>query len=159
MRGEQFVAALAGERQQGIQFVAADDFGNIINPLIVEGQVHGGIAQGVGQALLEGVHYDPETGRDVPWDNVVRGFELDDEYVVVEDEELDQLAPEKSRDIDLRRFVPVEQLDPLFFERTYFLAPAGESTKAYRLLAATMEKTGRAGIATFVMRGKSSICQ
>ncbi|KKX27807.1 xanthine dehydrogenase family protein molybdopterin-binding subunit [Rhizobium sp. LC145] len=46
-----------------VQFVAADDFGNIINPMIVEGQVHGGLAQGIGQALLEGVHYDPETGQ------------------------------------------------------------------------------------------------
>ncbi len=46
-----------------IKFVAADDFGNIINPMIVEGQVHGGIAQGIGQALLEGVHYDPDTGQ------------------------------------------------------------------------------------------------
>jgi carbon-monoxide dehydrogenase large subunit len=44
-----------------VQFVAVDDFGNIINPMIVEGQVHGGIAQGIGQALLEGVHYDPDT--------------------------------------------------------------------------------------------------
>ncbi|MDI7923604.1 xanthine dehydrogenase family protein molybdopterin-binding subunit [Ferirhizobium litorale] len=50
-------------RTEIIQFVAADDFGNIINPLIVEGQVHGGIAQGVGQALLENVHYDPATGQ------------------------------------------------------------------------------------------------
>ncbi|MCG5480053.1 xanthine dehydrogenase family protein molybdopterin-binding subunit [Sinorhizobium alkalisoli] len=46
-----------------VQFVAADDFGNIINPMIVEGQVHGGIAQGIGQALLEGVHYDPDSGQ------------------------------------------------------------------------------------------------
>ncbi|MDK1377127.1 MULTISPECIES: xanthine dehydrogenase family protein molybdopterin-binding subunit [unclassified Sinorhizobium] len=46
-----------------VQFVAADDFGNLINPMIVEGQVHGGLAQGIGQALLEGVHYDPENGQ------------------------------------------------------------------------------------------------
>ncbi|PZU85033.1 MAG: carbon monoxide dehydrogenase [Shinella sp.] len=46
-----------------VKFVAADDFGNIINPMIVEGQVHGGIAQGIGQALLEGVHYDPSNGQ------------------------------------------------------------------------------------------------
>jgi aerobic carbon-monoxide dehydrogenase large subunit len=46
-----------------VQFVAADDFGNIINPMIVEGQVHGGLAQGIGQALLEGVHYDPDSGQ------------------------------------------------------------------------------------------------
>jgi len=46
-----------------VQFVAADDFGNIINPMIVEGQVHGGLAQGIGQALLEGVSYDQESGQ------------------------------------------------------------------------------------------------
>ncbi|MCY0092523.1 xanthine dehydrogenase family protein molybdopterin-binding subunit [Hoeflea ulvae] len=46
-----------------VQFVAADDFGNIINPMVVEGQVHGGVAQGIGQALLEGTHYDPDTGQ------------------------------------------------------------------------------------------------
>tara|TARA_R110002020_G_scaffold65998_9_gene173799 strand:- start:2342 stop:4738 length:2397 start_codon:yes stop_codon:yes gene_type:complete len=46
-----------------VQFVAADDFGKIINPMIVEGQVHGGLAQGIGQALLEGAHYDPESGQ------------------------------------------------------------------------------------------------
>ena len=98
-------------------------------------------------------YYDPGTGKTVPWDEVVRGFEIKkDEFVVVEEDELDSLAPEKSRDIDLRRFVPVEQLHPIHFQRSYFLAPGGESTKAYRLLAATMEKTGRAGIATFVMR-------
>lgn len=50
-------------RTQIVQFVAADDFGNIINPMIVEGQVHGGLAQGIGQALLEGVHYDPTSGQ------------------------------------------------------------------------------------------------
>lgn len=95
---------------------------------------------------------DPE---EVPYDRLVRGFELPSgEYVTVEDEELASLAPEKSREIDLRRFVPVEQVPPLFFDRPYFLTPSGESSKAYRLLAETMEKTGRAGIATFVMRGK-----
>jgi DNA end-binding protein Ku len=88
-------------------------------------------------------------------DEIVRGFELDSgEYVVVTDDELEGLEPQKSRDIDLRRFVPVDDIDPIYFERAYFLTPAGGSTKAYRLLAATMERTGRAGIATFVMRGK-----
>jgi DNA end-binding protein Ku len=64
------------------------------------------------------------------------------------------LEPRKSRDIDLRRFVPLEQLDPMFFERGYYLTPGSDSTKAYRLLAQVMEKNKRAGIATFVMRDK-----
>jgi DNA end-binding protein Ku len=100
-------------------------------------------------------YYDPESGRELGLDEIVRGYEVEpDEFVVVEDAELEALAPERTRDIDLRRFVDAGEIDPLWFERAYFLAPAGNSNKAYRLLAATMEQTGRAGVATFVMRGK-----
>ncbi len=99
--------------------------------------------------------YCEKHDKEVDGDEIVRGYEISkDKYVVVTEDELDALSPKKSRDIDLRRFVPAEDIDPLFFERSYFLAPAGDSVKAYRLLAETMEKTGRAGIATFVMRGK-----
>jgi DNA end-binding protein Ku len=77
-----------------------------------------------------------------------------DQYVILSDRELEALAPEKSRDIDLRQFVPADEIPPLFLERTYYLVPAEGSTKAYRLLAAILERTGRAGVATFVMRGK-----
>src|SRR5207248_9487289 len=62
------------------------------------------------------------------------------------------LEPRQSRDIDLRQFVSADALDPLYFERAYYLAPAGDSPKAYTLLARIMERTKRAGIATFVMR-------
>jgi len=97
----------------------------------------------------------PKEGREVPREEIVRGYELDDgRYVVLEDEELEALAPERSRDIDLRRFVDRDALDPAFFRRAYFLTPAGDSAKAYRLLAAAMEEEGKAGVATFVMRGK-----
>src|SRR5262249_36730433 len=84
-----------------------------------------------------------------------RAFEIGKgKYVNVTDEELERLAPEKSRDIDLRVFVDRDQISPLYFDRTYFLTPADKSGKAYRLLAETMERKGRAGVATFVMRGK-----
>src|SRR5690349_20022857 len=97
----------------------------------------------------------PEHRKDVEWSELVRGFEVDDgRYVPVTDEELEAIAPRKSRDIDLRRFVPRADLDPFLFERAYVLAPTGESTKAYRLLAKVMEDEGKAGIATFVMRTK-----
>jgi len=97
----------------------------------------------------------PKDGKHLDRHEIVRGFPVEkDEYVVLTDEELERLAPERTRDIDLRQFVPVAQLDPLYFERGYYLTPGGRSTKAYRLLAGTMEETGRAGIATFVMRGK-----
>ncbi len=100
-------------------------------------------------------YYCPEHHRDVDRDQLIRGYEVEDgRHVLVEDEELDALAPRKSRDIDLTRFVPREQVPPRFFERAYYLTPSGDSTKAYRLLAEVMQKSGRVGIATFVMRGK-----
>jgi DNA end-binding protein Ku len=74
--------------------------------------------------------------------------------VVVTEEELEKLAPDKSRDIDLKVFAPRESIPPLYFEKSYLLTPSEGSIKAYRLLAETMEKSNRAGIATFVMRGK-----
>jgi DNA end-binding protein Ku len=100
-------------------------------------------------------YYSPETGREVGAQNMVRGYEWEKgHYIVVSDEELERLAPEKSRDINLRLFVPPDAIPPIYFERAYFLMPAGGTTKAYRLLAETMQETDRAGVATFVMRGK-----
>jgi DNA end-binding protein Ku len=100
-------------------------------------------------------YFCPKEDKELEWDEIVRGYEVEkDTYVVVTDAELEKLAPEKTRDIDLRVFVDEDQLDPMHFDRAYYLTPGGNSTKAYRLLAATMEQTEKAGIATFVMRGK-----
>src|SRR5437870_6292764 len=100
-------------------------------------------------------YYSQKSGDDLDDDEMVRGYEVEkDKYVVVTDEELERLAPEQSRDIDLRRFVDLESIPPLYFDRSYFLAPSAGSEKAYKLLAETMAKSGLAGIATFVMRGK-----
>ena len=100
-------------------------------------------------------YFAENTGKDLDVDEVVRGYEVTKEkYVIVTDEELERLAPEKTRDIDLKQFVPAESIPPLYFERGYFLTPAAGSQKAYKLLAETMDQSGLAGIATFVMRGK-----
>ncbi|SDL63960.1 DNA end-binding protein Ku [Modicisalibacter muralis] len=93
--------------------------------------------------------------RALTQDELVRGYEVEkNEFVVIKDRELDKLAPEKSQEIDLKRFVARDEIDPMFFERAYFLTPEKGATKAYRLLASSMQDAGRAGIATFVMRGK-----
>lgn len=100
-------------------------------------------------------YYSEKSGDNLQDDDMVRGFEFEkDRYVIVTDDELERLAPEQSRDIDLRRFVPLEDIPPLYFDRSYFLAPSQGSEKAYRLLAQTMAKQKLAGLATFVMRGK-----
>lgn len=100
-------------------------------------------------------YFTSRDDKELDADDIVRGYEIEkDRFVIVDDEELERLAPERTRDIDLRQFVKVADIDPMYFERAYYLTPAGQSTKAYRLLARVMEETGRAGIATFVMRAK-----
>src|SRR5438105_5014307 len=86
-------------------------------------------------------YYSQKTGRDLDDDEMIRGYEIDkDKYVVVTDEELERLAPESSRDIDLRRFVDLQSIPPLYFDRSYFLAPSEGSEKAYKLLSETMAR-------------------
>lgn len=100
-------------------------------------------------------YFTSKDDRELDADEIVRGYEVDkDRFVIADDDELERLAPERTRDIDLRQFVDASQIDPMYFERAYYLTPNGQSTKAYRLLAQVMEETGRAGIATFVMRTK-----
>ena len=91
-------------------------------------------------------------------DDIVRGYPIgDDEFVMIEDDELDALDPERSSVIDLETFVPAEDVDPSYIENTYVLVPNPDANTAYRLLVTSMAEAGRAGIATFVMRGKSYV--
>lgn len=105
--------------------------------------------------LLKRQFFCADDNRPLERDEIVRSYEIEKyHYVVVEDEELDALEPKKSREIDLKRFVPLGAINPVYFERAYFLVPDSDTTKAYRLLAKSMEDEQKAGIATFVMRGK-----
>lgn len=91
-------------------------------------------------------------------EDLVRGYPLENnKYVIINDEDLEAVAPEKSREIDLRRFVPLDDINPVYFERGYYLTPNSGATKPYRLLARSMAQKKRAGVATFVMRGKEYI--
>lgn len=106
-------------------------------------------------ALLRRQFFSDHDNTPLEQDDIVRGYEIEKyHYVVVEDEELEALEPKKSREIDLKRFVPLSSINPIYFERAYFLVPDGDTTKAYRLLAKSMEDEQKAGIASFVMHGK-----
>ena len=99
-------------------------------------------------------YYCPRDEQTLSASDLVRGFETDKgKMLMVTEEELESVAPEMTRDIELRRFVPREQIPPSYYQRPYFLAPSSKSTKAYHLLAETMEGSGQAGIGSFVMRG------
>jgi DNA end-binding protein Ku len=89
---------------------------------------------------------------------LVRGYEFaKDQYVRVTDEELKSLEGEDSKVIDIAEFVPLDQVDPIYFEKTYYLGPDKGGDKAYRLLAETMAKADRVAVARFIMRGKESL--
>ena len=96
------------------------------------------------------------TGEDVDYGEVVKGYPLgDSEYVIVEPEELDAIAPGKSQVIDVSGFVGLDEVEPVYFARAYYLSPKGEQyTKPYELLRSALAESGRIGVATFVMRTK-----
>jgi len=103
-------------------------------------------------------YYSDEHEQALKQDDLVRGYETEKgKMVVVTDEDLEAVAPEMTRDIELRVFVQKDEIPPAYFQRPYFLAPSGKSQKAYQLLARVMEKTGRIGLGTFVMRGKQHL--
>lgn len=96
------------------------------------------------------------TGEEVDYRDIVKGYETGkDEYVTVEPDELAEIAPGRSQDIEIDTFVELGEIDPVFFDRTYWLAPADpKHAHAYHLLRRALAKTDRVGIALFVMRGK-----
>jgi len=97
----------------------------------------------------------PDTGEEVPYERLVKGYEIaPSRYVVIEPSELEALDPKASRTIDIEEFVSLDEIDPLYFEKGYYLTPDKGAEKAYALLAKAMETTGRVAIARFVMRTK-----
>ena len=92
------------------------------------------------------------TGKEVPWENIVKGFLYNDEYVILEDEDFEQAAPKKSKMIEIESFVNNTDIDDIYFETPYFIEPEKSGAKAYELLLQTLEKTGKVGLSRFVLR-------
>ena len=98
-------------------------------------------------------------GDEVPYEAIVKGYELSSgDYVTVSDDELAALDPEASRTIDIEEFVDLVDIDPLFYDSAYYVAPDKATTKPYALLTQAMEESGKVGIARFVMRTKQYLC-
>jgi len=96
-----------------------------------------------------------ETGEEVPFDQIVKGYEISpDNYVVIEPQELEALDPKATRSIDIEDFVDLDQIDPLYFERPYYLVPDKGGAKAYALLLEAMKESKKVGIARLVLRTK-----
>lgn len=97
-------------------------------------------------------------GSEVPNEEIVRGYEISPgRHVVVTDEELATLYPENTRRIEIEDFVRIDQIDPLYFEKSYYLAPDKGTAKAYSLLLLAMQKTGKVAVARFVFHNKQRL--
>ncbi len=92
------------------------------------------------------------TGKEVSWDNIVKGYLLKDKYVVLEESDFEEASPEKTKMINLHSFVKTEEIDSIYFETPYYLEPAKGGEKAYHLLLKALEKSKTAGLGSFVMR-------
>jgi DNA end-binding protein Ku len=98
------------------------------------------------------------TKKEVPYDKIVKGYKYDDDYVIIEDADFEAAAPEKSKVIEIESFVDVASVNPMYYETSYYTEPATKKNKAYALLLAALKKSGKAGLARFVLRSTESLC-
>jgi DNA end-binding protein Ku len=98
-----------------------------------------------------------KTGKEVAWENIVRGYKYNDEYVVLTDDDFKKASPEKSKIIEIEQFVDQAEIDTIYYETPYYLEPEKSGAKAYALLRDALEKSGRVGLGTYVMRTKATI--
>jgi DNA end-binding protein Ku len=101
---------------------------------------------------------DPQTDEEVPYQDIVKGYEIaPDRYVKIEPAELDSLEPKKTKTIEIEEFVELSQIDPIYYDHPYYLAPGTGGAKPYRLLLEAMEETGKVAIARVVIRSKEQL--
>ncbi len=101
---------------------------------------------------------DPSTGDEVAYEDIVKGYEIaPDRYVVIEPGELEAIAPKKTKAIEIEEFVELSQIDPIYYDHPYYLAPGPGGAKPYKLLVEAMRETGKVGIARVVIRSKEAL--
>jgi DNA end-binding protein Ku len=102
---------------------------------------------------------DPTTDEEVPYEDIVKGYEITpDQYVMITNEELEALDPKATKTIDIEEFVDLAEIDPIFYDHNYYLAPTAGGAKAYRLLLDAMRESGKVGIGKVVLRSKQQLC-
>jgi DNA end-binding protein Ku len=109
-------------------------------------------------ARIRYLRVNEHTHKEVPYDKIVKGYKMDDEYVVVEERDFEDAAPEKSKVIEIESFVDIADVNPMFYETSYYTEPDTKNNKAYALLIQALKKSGKAGLARFVLRSTESLC-
>jgi DNA end-binding protein Ku len=102
---------------------------------------------------------DPSTDEEVPYEEIVKGYEISPErYVLIQQGELEALDPKATKTIDIEDFVDLDEIDPIYYDHSYYLAPTAGGAKAYRLLLDAMRESGKVGIGRVVLRSKQQLC-
>lgn len=99
-----------------------------------------------------------KTGKEVAYENIVKGYKMEDKYIVLEKGDFEAASPEKSKILSIKQFVKHDEIDPAYFETPYFLEPQKNGEDAYRLLLKALLKTKMAGIGTFILRETEILC-
>ena len=111
-----------------------------------------------GRCRLRRKLYCPETGKEYDFGDTARGLEVaPDQYVIVDEKEIENLKPEKGRTIEIEQFVDVAEVDPVYFNRVYYVAPAEGAAKPYRLLVEAMKQSGKAAVARFTFHDRQHL--
>jgi DNA end-binding protein Ku len=98
------------------------------------------------------------TKKEVPYEKIVKGYKLNDDYVIMDEQDFADAAPEKSREIEIENFVDIADINPMFYETSYYVEPDSKNNKAYALLVKALQKSKKAGLARFVLRSTESLC-
>lgn len=106
------------------------------------------------QANIKFKRINEDTGKEVPWAGIVKGYDLNGKYVVLTDQDFERASPEKTKQIELELFTKAEQIDVILYDKAYYIAPAKGGQRAFALLENALKKTGMAGVGTFVLRNK-----
>lgn len=98
------------------------------------------------------------THKVVPYDKIVKGFLLNDNYVILDEHDFEEASPEKTKMIELENFVQIDEINPIYYETSYYAEPEKQGQKAYGLLLKALTKSNKAGIARFVLRNTENLC-
>lgn len=109
-------------------------------------------------ARIRYMRVNEHTKKEVPYDKIVKGYKLNDDYVIVDEQDFADAAPEKSKVIEIESFVDIADVNPMFYETSYYTEPDTKNNKAYALLVQALVKSKKAGLARFVLRSTESLC-
>jgi DNA end-binding protein Ku len=98
------------------------------------------------------------TGKEVPWNSIVRAYNQDGKYVILTDNDFQEAMPEKTKTVDIDSFVDESEIDPLLYENPYYVEPEKQGKRAYALLNQALVKSKKAGLGSFVLRNKEHLC-